>query len=157
MYSWSRTENSWQTSHTFLGHHISEMLGKALAFPSHGSVTAFTAKVAFFSLEYNPPPPLFFFKTWRKQNPMESVVGWPRAHYTAHKLESIQGEILAGNGGNRPGSTWLFPFYNVIRYTCQILEQGSGLVVRDQMLLLSVVVYTHWNAHKSFEIIICKI
>lgn len=29
----------------FLGHHISEMLGKALAFPSLGSATAFTTKL----------------------------------------------------------------------------------------------------------------
>lgn len=29
----------------FLGHHISEMLGKALAFPSPGSATAFTTKL----------------------------------------------------------------------------------------------------------------
>lgn len=64
-----------------------------------------------------------FFKTWCKQNPMESVLFWPRVHGTAYKLESIQGEILAGNSGNRPGSntqTWLFPFY-AIRYTWLIL------------------------------------
>lgn len=29
----------------FLGHHISEMLGKALAFPSPGPATAFTTKL----------------------------------------------------------------------------------------------------------------
>lgn len=31
-------------------------------------------------------------------------MGWPRVHCTAHKLESIQREILAGNSGYRVGS-----------------------------------------------------
>lgn len=84
-YSWSHTH-----------HHISETLGKALAFPSHGSVLA-TAKVAVFSLDYKPR----FSKTWCKQNTMESAVGRPSVDRTAHKLESIQGEILADD---RPGS-----------------------------------------------------
>lgn len=74
-----------------------------------------------------------FFKTWCKQNPLESVVGWPRVHCTAHKLEPLQGEILAGNSGNRPGSntqTWLFPFYT-IRYTRLILLNSWAGVMID--------------------------
>lgn len=103
-YSWSHAENSRQTSHTFWATNVSEKPVKALAFLSHGSVTALSEKVAPFSLHDPPPTPSFILvKTWRKQNPMESVVGWPRVHYTAHKLESIQGEILAGNSGYRPG------------------------------------------------------
>lgn len=54
-YSWSHTENSWQTSHTFWAINISEKPVKALAFLSHGSVTALSAKV---------PPPLLLF--WSK-------------------------------------------------------------------------------------------
>lgn len=45
-----------------------------------------------------------FFKTRCKQNPLESVAGWPRVQRTAHTLESLQGEMLAGGGGDGPGS-----------------------------------------------------
>lgn len=119
-YSWSHAENSWQTSHTFWGHHISETLGKALAFPSHGSVTAFTAKAAFSSLDYKP----HFSKHGVNRIPWR--VWRAGQECTAHKLEWIQGKILAGNSGNRPGSntqTWLFPFYT-IRYTWLILSNS---------------------------------
>lgn len=63
----------------FWGHQISEKLGKALAFPSHGHVTAFTAKVLLSRLQTGF---FFFLKTRCKQNAMESVAGRPRAHCT---------------------------------------------------------------------------
>lgn len=56
----------------FWGHQISEKLGKALAFPSHGRVTAFTAKVLLSRLQTGF---FFFLKTRCKQNAMESVAG----------------------------------------------------------------------------------
>lgn len=84
----------------FLGHHISEMLGKALAFPSPGSATAFTTKLP--SLQTTNP--IFFFKTWCKQNPLESEQGWPRVHCTKADPQRDRESQLASDSGNSPGS-----------------------------------------------------
>lgn len=62
-----------------------------------------------------------FFKTWCKQNPPESVVGWPRVHCAAlhTNWSSSRERYWQGTVANRPGSktqTQLFPSY-AIRYT----------------------------------------
>lgn len=91
-----------------------------------------------------------FFKTWCKQNPLESVAGWPRVHRTA--LHCTQTGVDPGGDTGRRWAwvkhtqTWLFPFC-AIRYTWLILSNswtGAWLVV-----CAPVVIDSHLNAHKS--------
>lgn len=58
-------------------------------------------------------------------------MGWPRVHCTAHKLESIQREILAGNSGYRVGSNadlTVPVVFNLIRFAelIKFLNRDGG-------------------------------
>lgn len=87
----------------FLGHHIAQNTGQSSSISIPWGRGSLYREIIYIPLDYKP--------RWKHGvNRILQRVQWSsqEVHCTAHKLESIQGKLLAGN---RPGSntqTWLF-------------------------------------------------
>lgn len=79
LYSQSNTEKIHDRLQTLFGPSHLWDAGQSISISIPWVCNSLHNKVAF-SLDYKPP--FFFFKTWCKQNPLESEQGWPRVHCT---------------------------------------------------------------------------